>query len=146
MWEGKERQIPGFIRQFIEKRKITQKELAERLGVSPVTVNKMLLGNGNIQLSTLFKLCDVLDISPGALLGAPDGTFHVMHYYEQLSERAQDGISVLLKYAVMGEEFERIQWDAASGRDPDGMKREIAEIEDTLDKLKGRLSSLTRES
>lgn len=40
----------------------TQKDLAEKMGVSPQYVNKLVKGSENLTLETLVKLQDILDI------------------------------------------------------------------------------------
>lgn len=50
------------------KKTISQKELAEKMGVSPVSVNKWLNG-GSIETSKIVQLCTVLNITPNDLFG-----------------------------------------------------------------------------
>lgn len=50
------------------KKIISQKELAERMGVSPVSVNKWLNG-GAIEVAKIPQLCNVLEITPNELFG-----------------------------------------------------------------------------
>ena len=50
------------------KKIISQKELAERMGVSPVSVNKWLNG-GAIEVAKIPQLCNVLGITPNELFG-----------------------------------------------------------------------------
>lgn len=50
------------------KKIISQKALAEKLNVSPVSVNKWLNG-GSIELSKVPALCNALEITPNDLFG-----------------------------------------------------------------------------
>ncbi len=50
------------------EKKITQSGLANKLNVSPVSVNKWLNG-GSIELSKIPSLCVALDITPNELFG-----------------------------------------------------------------------------
>ena len=50
------------------KKIISQKELAEKMGVSPVSVNKWLNG-GAIEVAKIPQLCNVLGITPNELFG-----------------------------------------------------------------------------
>ena len=46
----------------MKKKDITRKELAERLGVSPAAITKILRGNSNFTLKTLLSLASALDL------------------------------------------------------------------------------------
>lgn len=47
---------------YIEEHNITQKELAQRMGVSPQHVNKILRGTPNLSMETIVKIEDALNI------------------------------------------------------------------------------------
>lgn len=54
---------------MLAKRKMRMTELAERVGITPA--NMSILKNGKaraIRVSTLLKICEVLDCQPGDLL------------------------------------------------------------------------------
>ena len=51
-----------------EEKRITQAELAERVGVAPASVNKWLNG-GAPAVDKLPLLCEIFDISPNQLFG-----------------------------------------------------------------------------
>jgi len=48
---------------------ITQKEIAERLGINPSTVSKYTRLNVFPALDTFAELCEILDVSADELLG-----------------------------------------------------------------------------
>ena len=52
------------IRQKCDERKITQKELASRLGITPHGLNKML-SNNEVKATLLDKIADILEVQAG---------------------------------------------------------------------------------
>lgn len=56
-----------------QNRKMTQEEFASRLGVTPQAVSKWERGNGLPDISLVKGICQILDISAGALLGITEG-------------------------------------------------------------------------
>lgn len=56
------------LREAIKYSNITQKELAERIGVSPSTVSKYMRINKFPSLDTFANLCAALDVSADELL------------------------------------------------------------------------------
>ena len=60
------------IKKYCKLRKMTQKELAEKLGVTDVSLNATLKEGKDPRLSTLQKIADVLEIKITDLLS--DGT------------------------------------------------------------------------
>ena len=49
-------EIISRIHDILKRKKITQKELATKLGVSPAAISKMLSPGGNLELGTLIRL------------------------------------------------------------------------------------------
>ena len=73
-----------------ESRKLTQAELAERIGVSSKTVSKWETGKGLPDISLLQPLAQALGISPNGILGdfdslghAPEGERVIRHPVEK---------------------------------------------------------------
>lgn len=62
-------EIPIAIRRWRMGRGLSQRELAGMLGMSPAALNRIENGNGNMQISTLFKIADALDADPILLMG-----------------------------------------------------------------------------
>ncbi|WP_163835596.1 helix-turn-helix domain-containing protein [Spartinivicinus ruber] len=57
------------IQELLAKRKLKSKELAEKIGITPQ--NLSILANNKakgIRFSTLEKLCEVLDCTPGEII------------------------------------------------------------------------------
>lgn len=57
------------IRYSLKEKKITQKQLAKELGVSPSRVNDYVSGKSEPGLSLAGKICHILGIMPEAILG-----------------------------------------------------------------------------
>ena len=57
------------LREEIRSSGITQKEIAERLGINPSTVSKYLRLDKYPSLDTFANLCEILDVSADEILG-----------------------------------------------------------------------------
>ena len=57
------------LRDAIEESNLTQKEIAEKLGINPSTVSKYMRLNKYPSLDTFANLCKILDISSDEILG-----------------------------------------------------------------------------
>ena len=57
------------LREEIRSSTISQKELAERLGISPSTISKYLRLDKYPSLETFANLCEILDLSADEILG-----------------------------------------------------------------------------
>ncbi|MCX6170173.1 MAG: helix-turn-helix transcriptional regulator [Ignavibacteriales bacterium] len=62
-WLDKSAKIALTILRAIREKGITQKELAEKLNISPQQINKLVKGNENLTLETIYKLEIVLGIT-----------------------------------------------------------------------------------
>lgn len=60
------------IRQFRKRAKLTQSELAERVGVHPVTIAKYELGKHQPSVDALERLSDALGVSTDVITGRAD--------------------------------------------------------------------------
>ena len=60
--------IGTFIAVLRKEKGLTQKELAEQIGISDKTVSKWETGNGMPDIAYLSPLCEVLDINVNELL------------------------------------------------------------------------------
>ena len=55
---------------MMAKRKISSQELAEKVGITPANLSILKTNKGKaIRFSTLDKICEVLECTPGDLLG-----------------------------------------------------------------------------
>ena len=66
------KEIQKRLRESIESSQISQKELAQAVGVSPQTISKYMKKDIFPALDTLAKLCKVLDVRAGYILGLCD--------------------------------------------------------------------------
>ncbi len=57
------------LREEIKNSNLTQKEIAERLGINPSTVSKYLRLDKYPAIDTFANLCEVLDVSADEILG-----------------------------------------------------------------------------
>ena len=57
------------LREAIQYGNISQKELAEKLGVNPSTVSKYMRLNKYPSLDTFANICEILDVSADEILG-----------------------------------------------------------------------------
>ena len=60
------------LREAIQCSNISQKELAQRLGINPSTVSKYMRLDKYPSLDTFANICDILDVSADEILGLKD--------------------------------------------------------------------------
>ena len=60
------------LRESISQSKYTQKEIAQKIGVSPQTISKYMKNNIFPALDTLAKICKLLDVKSDYILGLSD--------------------------------------------------------------------------
>jgi len=61
--------ISELIELSLEEKKMTQKQLAYEIGISPSRINDFISGRSEPSLKNAGLLCRILDISPSAMLG-----------------------------------------------------------------------------
>lgn len=83
--------IGEFIQQLRKEKGLTQKELAEQIGMSDKTISKWENGNSVPDTSMLVPLCKVLDISVNELLSCEKLP------PEDYSKKAEENIMMLMK-------------------------------------------------
>ncbi len=62
-------EISNNIALYRKLKKLTQKELALRLGLSHTTVSSWETGTSSIDIDTLYKVCLILDVTLGDMYG-----------------------------------------------------------------------------
>ncbi len=62
-------EIQKRLREEIKNSNLTQKEIAERLGINPSTVSKYLRLDKFPAIDTFANLCEILDVSADDILG-----------------------------------------------------------------------------
>ncbi|WP_225366419.1 helix-turn-helix domain-containing protein [Lacticaseibacillus paracasei] len=80
-----------------EKNDWTQKDLADRLGMNKVTMNKIENMNRSVTLNELTKMARLFDVSTDYLLGKSDKP----HYYS-LTEKDYKDVEAILNDAMNG--------------------------------------------
>lgn len=63
------RDIQKRLREEIKNSQLSQKEIAEKLGINPSTVSKYVRLNKFPAIDTFANLCEVLDVSADDILG-----------------------------------------------------------------------------
>lgn len=66
------------VRRLMREKKLLNKDLAERMGIAEAGVSRLLKGNQNIQIDTLYMLADALEET----LSIDFGCEEVAHTYE----------------------------------------------------------------
>lgn len=59
----------GNLRNIRDAKFLSQRELAEKAGVSPTTINQLETGKAEAQPRTVRKLAEALGVEPGELVG-----------------------------------------------------------------------------
>lgn len=72
------------IKELLKERNMTQKELAQKIGVSTVSLNRYMTGKGNPSVSSLEKIAEALDVEISELFvhrktGETDSTITCPH-------------------------------------------------------------------
>ena len=95
-------EIGSRIRKYREERKLTQKELAQRIGVSSSRVSNWEQGINRPDADTIAKICKALTVSPSELLDVylcedelSDGERKVIQAYRAKPE-LQNAVNILL--------------------------------------------------
>lgn len=73
-WKRRSQAVALMVLRTLRAKKITQKELAERIGVSPQQVNKWVKGNENFTFETIARLENALDIQLMRITGFEEQT------------------------------------------------------------------------
>lgn len=64
-----------YVRQWLKKRSLDQKRLAERMGIEPGTLSKLLTGKMEMTTEYLGKIADALDLTATQLFKDPSAPF-----------------------------------------------------------------------
>jgi len=99
----KQEKMGAFIAETRKQRGMTQKELAEKIGISDKTVSKWECGNSIPDISYLEALCDSLDIKVNELLSGERLTD------KSYSEKAEENIMALIKENESNKKGSRLQ-------------------------------------
>lgn len=81
-----------FIAESRKRKGLTQKELAEQLGISDKTVSKWETGHGMPDVSVIAELCEILSVNSNELLAGEH-----LDSAESFSQKAEENIMELMK-------------------------------------------------
>jgi transcriptional regulator with XRE-family HTH domain len=106
------------IRQLRRQRKLTQVELAERIGIHQSDLSRMEQGEYKVGLDTLLKILQTFDLSIGDFFEESQRQESVVSKYRSLSAAAQKEVESFI-------EFKRRQedngvWDSDTGEGEGG--------------------------
>lgn len=68
------------LKMVLLKHNMTQKQLAERLDIDPVTLNRYIKGDRKIPLTLLKEVAAIFNMEPQQLYGTDDSDFLIWHY------------------------------------------------------------------
>lgn len=101
------------IRQLRRQRKLTQVELAEKIGIHQSDLSRMEQGEYKVGLDTLLKILQTFDLSIGDFFDENNRASSVIDKFRSLSPSAQKEVESFI-------EFKRRQENGADGWDEDG--------------------------
>ena len=100
------------IRQLRRQRKLTQVELAERIGIHQSDLSRMEQGEYKVGLDTLLKILATFDLSIGDFFEEGNRTETVIEKYKILSPSAQREVESFIEFKRKQEEG---SWDSDEG-------------------------------
>jgi transcriptional regulator with XRE-family HTH domain len=100
------------IRQLRRQRKLTQVELAERIGIHQSDLSRMEQGEYKVGLDTLLKILGTFDLSIGDFFEEGNRTETVIQKYSTLSPSAQREVDSFIEFKWRQEEG---SWDSDEG-------------------------------
>src|SRR5512142_792497 len=86
------------IRQLRRQRKLTQVELAERIGVHQSDLSRMEQGEYKVGLDTLLKILATFDLSIGDFFDEGHGEENFMNKFRSLSAPAQREVESFIEF------------------------------------------------
>jgi transcriptional regulator with XRE-family HTH domain len=105
------------IRQLRRQRKLTQVELAERIGIHQSDLSRMEQGEYKVGLDTLLKILATFDLSIGDFFEEGNRTENVIEKYRTLSPSAQREVESFIEFKRKQEEG---SWDSDEGESEGG--------------------------
>jgi len=101
------------IRQLRRQRKLTQVELADRIGVHQSDLSRMEQGEYKVGLDTLLKILGTFDLSIGDFFDEGNRAESVVQKYRSLSPSAQKEVESFIEFKRAQEEDG--SWDSDGG-------------------------------
>jgi transcriptional regulator with XRE-family HTH domain len=100
------------IRQLRRQRKLTQVELAEKIGIHQSDLSRMEQGEYKVGLDTLLKILQTFDLSIGDFFEENERTENVVQKLKTLSPSAQKEVEDFIEFK---RRQERERWDDEQG-------------------------------
>ena len=104
------------IRQLRRQRKLTQVELAERIGIHQSDLSRMEQGEYKVGLDTLLKVLQTFDLSIGDFFDESNRSESVFDKFKTLSPSAQKEVESFIEFKRRQENDE---WDEDGGEGGD---------------------------
>ena len=92
------------IRQLRRQRKLTQVELAEKIGIHQSDLSRMEQGEYKVGLDTLLRILQTFDLSIGDFFDETSRTNTVLEKFRQLSPNAQKEVESFIEFKRNQEE------------------------------------------
>jgi transcriptional regulator with XRE-family HTH domain len=105
------------IRQLRRQRKLTQVELAEKIGIHQSDLSRMEQGEYKVGLDTLLKILATFDLSIGDFFEEGNRAETVVEKYKALSPSAQREVDSFIEFKRKQEEG---SWDSDEGEGEGG--------------------------
>ena len=106
------------IRQLRRQRKLTQVELADRIGIHQSDLSRMEQGEYKVGLDTLLKILQTFDLSIGDFFDETQSSQTVFEKYKSLSTNAQKEVESFIEFKRRQEQEE--SWDPDGGESGGG--------------------------
>ncbi|HET7711670.1 MAG TPA: helix-turn-helix transcriptional regulator [Thermoanaerobaculia bacterium] len=86
------------IRQLRRQRKLTQVELAEKIGIHQSDLSRMEQGEYKVGLDTLLRILQTFDLNIGEFFEENNRTENVFHKFRSLSDMAQREVEDFIEF------------------------------------------------
>lgn len=105
------------IRQLRRQRKLTQVELAEKIGIHQSDLSRMEQGEYKVGLDTLLKILQTFNLGIGEFFEERAKETSILHKYESLSPVAQKEVESFIEFKRLQENGEEIIEGVSEGGD-----------------------------
>jgi transcriptional regulator with XRE-family HTH domain len=112
------------IRQLRRQRKLTQTELAEKIGIHQSDLSRMEQGEYKVGLDTLLRILQTFSLSIGEFFEEKPREDAISEKYRHLSPAAQREVESFIEFKRLQEGLEEPAWAAASEGEGSGEEHE----------------------
>ncbi len=102
------------IRQLRRQRKLTQVELAEKIGIHQSDLSRMEQGEYKVGLDTLLRILQTFDLNMGEFFEENDRSENVFNKFRSLSDSAQREVEDFIEFKRR-QELERWEGESEGG-------------------------------